>query len=236
MDRGISIAMENWALLIQEAFDVVGNTTVDRVRCYEENHAIAQFAIEKLSEGNFEVEAAEFISNRKAMTRSSRDSIRKGLNAKPNTKAALLATDDAALPQFLDIHCTAAAGWQALQKHLRDLFPDDTDLELARAAWHLLHSARYRVARAITRMDIYLCWRCVHRGSIRGDIPDDAHNTSRRLGREDDSMSMGINSKVGFSRLSSTLPIKGRSRSGVIRLKPVERPLTLLKRPLDLAV
>jgi hypothetical protein len=178
MDLRIPIAMDNWALLIQEAFDVVGNTEVDRGRCYEENYAIARSAIEKLSEGNFEDGAAKSISSRKAMTRTSRDSIRDGLNAKPNTKAALLATDDAALPQFMDVHCTSAAGWQALQKHLRDLFPDDTDLELALAAWNLLRYARYRVARAITRMDIYLCWRCVHRGSIRGDVPDDAFHVT----------------------------------------------------------
>jgi hypothetical protein len=177
MAQRIPIAMGNWALLIQEAFDVVG-TPINRLRRYAENYLIAYQAIEKLSEGKFEDEAAKFILTRKAMTLQSRISIRDGLNAKPNAKAALLATDEAALPQFMDDHCAAASGWQALQKHLRSLFPHDTDLELALTARKLLLSARYRVARAITRIDIYLCWRCVHRGSIRSDVPDDAFHVT----------------------------------------------------------
>ncbi len=177
MDQRISLAMENWALLIQEAFDVVG-TPIDRLRRYAENYSIAYGAIEKLSEGNFEERAASFISNRKATNRQSRKAMRDRLNAKSNTKAALLATDEDALPQFMDEHCVAASGWQALQSHLRSLFPDDPESELALAAWKLLHSTRYRVARSITRIDIYLCWRCVHRGSIRGDVPDDAFHVT----------------------------------------------------------
>jgi len=177
MDLRIPVAMENWALLIHEAFDVVGNP-IDHRRRYEDNYSIARSAIEKLSEGNFEEDAAKFISNRKAMSRQSRDAIRDGLNAKPHTKAELLATDDSALAQFMDVHCTSAAGWRALQRHLRSLFPDDSEPELAIAAWKLLRCDRYRVARAITRIDIYLCWRCVHRGSIRADLPDDAFHVT----------------------------------------------------------
>jgi len=177
MARRIPIAMENWALLIEEAFDVAG-TPVDHRGCYEENYSIACRVIEKLSEGNFEEEAAKSILSRKTKANQSRDAIRNGLDAKPNTKAALLATDEAALQQFMDEHCVAASGWRVLQAHLRSLFPHDPESDLAAAAWKLLHSARYRVARAITRVDIYLCWRCVHRGSIRSDLPDDAFHVT----------------------------------------------------------
>jgi len=177
MDKKIPIAMENWALLIHEAFDVAGHP-IDRRRRYEENYSIALSRIEKLSEGNFEEEAAKFISKRKVTSRESRDAIRNGLNAKPQTKATLLATDESTLSQFMDVHCTTSAGLELLQRHLRSLFPDDTEQDLALAAWKLLRSAKYRIARAITRIDIYLSWRCVHRGSIRGDIPDDAFHVT----------------------------------------------------------
>jgi hypothetical protein len=177
MDWRIPIAMENWALLIQEAFDVVGHP-IDRRRRYQENYSIALSAIEKLSEGNFEEETAKFISNRKMISLQSRDDMRNGLDAKPHTKAALLATNESALTQFMDEHCVSSTGWRTLQRHLRSLFPEDTEAELALASWKLLQSDRYSVARAITRIDIYLCWRCVHRGSLRSDIPDDAFHVT----------------------------------------------------------
>jgi hypothetical protein len=178
MVRRIPIAMENWALLIQEAFHVVGNPITDHGQRYQENFSIAYREIEKLSEGNFGEEAAKFISNRKAKARQSRDAIRDGLNTKPQMKTALLSINEEALPRFMDKVCLSSIGQRVLQGHLRDLFPDDPEPELAVAAWNLLLSRRYRVARAMTRTDIYLCWRCVHRGSISSDLPDDAFHVT----------------------------------------------------------
>jgi hypothetical protein len=181
MARRIPIAMENWALLIEEAFHVVGNPIMDagqRTKRYEENFSIAYREIEKLSEGNFEEKAASFIANRKLHAHNSRSAIRAGLDAKPQMKALLLSTDEAALPKFMDDLCVGVEGLGALHGHLRELFPQDPDTELAVTASRLLGSARYRVARAITRADIYLCWRCVHRGSLRSDLPDDTFHVT----------------------------------------------------------
>jgi hypothetical protein len=178
MDRRIPLAMENWALLIEEAFHVVGNPVTDHGRRYKLNFSIAYREIEKLSEGNLEEGAAKYIANRKLHADQSRTSIRNGLNAKPQTKALLLSINEAALPQFLEMHCVSSLGQNLLLKHLRSLFPDDSEPELAVAAWKLLESGRYPVARAMTRIDIYLCWRCVHRGSLRDDLPDDAFHVA----------------------------------------------------------
>jgi hypothetical protein len=181
MARRIPIAMENWALLIEEAFHVVGNPIMDpgqRTKRYEENFSIAYREIEKLSEGNFEQEAANFIANRKSQAHESRFAIRDGLDTKPQMKALLLSTDEAALPKFMDDLCVGVEGMGALQRHLRDLFPEESDSELTVTAWRLLRSKLYRVARAITRADIYLCWRCVHRGSLRSDLPDDTFHVT----------------------------------------------------------
>jgi hypothetical protein len=181
MARRIPVAMENWALLIEEAFHVVGNPIMDphqRAKRYEENYSIAYREIEKLSEGNFEQGAAKFIANRKLQAHNSRFAIRDGLDAKPEMKALLLSTDDAALPKFMDELCVGVEGIGALQRHLRDLFPEESDSELTETAWRLLRSKLYRVARAITRADIYLCWRCVHRGSLRSDLPDDTFHVT----------------------------------------------------------
>jgi hypothetical protein len=172
MVRRIPLVMENWALLIEEAFHAAG-TPIDRGRKYEENFAIAFRQIGMLSEGNFEDEAANFITNRKLLARDSRIAIRDSLNSRPRAKAMLLSIDEDALPQFMDDHCLDSLGQRALQAHLRVLFPDDLESELAAAAWRLLLSRRYPVARAFTRADIYLWWRCVRYGSIRGDLPDD---------------------------------------------------------------
>jgi hypothetical protein len=149
-----------------------------RSKRYEENYLIAYREIEKLSEGNFEEGAANFIARRRSQAHESRFAIRDGLNAKPEMKALLLSTDEAALPKFMDELCIGVEGMGALQRHLRDLFPEESDSELTVTAWRLLRSNLYRVARAITRADIYLCWRCVHRGSLRSDLPDDTFHVT----------------------------------------------------------
>lgn len=170
---GVPIIKENWVLLIEEALDVTGQEKMQSSFRDSSQHQLAIQEIEKLCKGEIAPEAARFFEGRKSEARISRTSIRDHLEVRPDLKAILAGITDEALLDFLGTASAGPAGQFLLLGHLLREFSKNSSYELARVAELLLQSPRYRASRVMTRADLYLNWRCVKRGSIRSDLPDD---------------------------------------------------------------
>src|SRR6266566_4705724 len=173
LDLRIPILKENSSLLIEEALDV---TETERMESCFRNGSQYQKAvqeIEKLRKGVVAPETARFFEGRKSEARASRASIRDHLGTRPDLTAALRGISEGALPAFVQSASVGPPGRFLLMGHLRREFRSNSHDELARVAELLLESPRYRLSHAMTRTDLYLNWRCVNRGSIRSDLPDD---------------------------------------------------------------
>lgn len=169
----IPIVKENWALLVEEALDVAGNKPMESCFRNELDHRLTIQEIEKLCRGDLAPEAVRFFESRRSAARTSRTGMKAHLESRPALKALLRDVSEVALPRFLSVTGTGLQGRLLLLGHLGREFPQNSARELAYVAKQLLERSRYRVSHAMTRSDIYLNWRCVHRGSIRSDLPDD---------------------------------------------------------------
>jgi hypothetical protein len=169
----VPILKENWALLIEEAMDVTGDERMQSWFRDVNQYQITIQEIDKLCRGELAPEAARFFESRKSAARTSRNTMKDHLEARPDLKAILDMTKDDDLSHFLTTESMGPGGQFLLLAHLCSEFPKNSPSDLAPVARLLLQSPRYRVSRAMTRAGLYLNWRCVKRGSIRGDLPDD---------------------------------------------------------------
>lgn len=170
---GVPVVKENWALLVEEALDVTGNQRM--LSCFrgESDYQTAIREIEKLCRGEISAETAQFFAGRKSAARMSRIEMRANLESRPDLKAFLHKIDENSLPEFLDRASMGREGAFLLLGHLCREFPKNSVPQLATVAELLLRSQRYPASSALTRSGLYLNWRCVKRGSLRGDLPDD---------------------------------------------------------------
>lgn len=174
LSLNVPIVKENCALLVDEAFDADGRSPLNCGFRDKGEYAVAVREIDKLLSGEIGSEVAAFFAARKALVRASREAMKDGLNSRPELRAILEKVSDDSLADFLDAHTVGSAGQFLLLGHLRKEFPNDSVTDLAQVATLLLRSPRYRAAHAMTRLDLYLNWRCATRGSMRSDLPDDS--------------------------------------------------------------
>ena len=139
----------------------------------DDDYRITIQEIDKLCRDEIPIEVTRFFESRKSEARSSRTVIKDNLGARPDLRVILARVSEEDLLTFLETEVIGPAGQHLLLGHLRREFPRNLPYELAGVAKLLLQSTRYRVSRTMTRADLYLNWRCVNRGSIRGDLPDD---------------------------------------------------------------
>ena len=170
----VPVVKENWALLIEEAFDADGQTALSSWFRDRSQYMLAVREIDKLLNGEIGAEVATFFAARKALVQTSRKEMKDLLNSRPELKALLENVSDAGLADFLDAQTVGSAGQFLLLGHLRKEFPNDSVTDLAQVAAKLLQSPKYRAAHVMTRLDLYLNWRCANRGSMRSDLPDDS--------------------------------------------------------------
>lgn len=173
LDLHVPIVKENWALLVEEALDVVGDRQMSSCFRNEQDYGITIREIDKLCRGDISPETARFFESRKSAARTSRFEMKAQLESRADLKAFLDGISEESLPHFLDAATVGPQGTFLLLGHLRREFPKNSVSELANVANHLLKSPRYRASRAMTRSGLYLNWRCAKRGSIRSDLPDD---------------------------------------------------------------
>ena len=170
---GAPIIKENWALLVEEALDVTGTEKMESSFRDSSQHQLAIQEIDKLCRGDVAPEAARFFESRKSAARTSRIGMKDHLEVRPDLMAILGGITEDTLLDFLKTASMGPAGQFLLLGHLLKEFPKNLPNDLAGVAKLLLRSPRYRVSRVMTRADLYLNWRCVKRGSIRSDLPDD---------------------------------------------------------------
>jgi hypothetical protein len=179
---GIPILKANSKLLIEEAMDVVGDKRMES--CFENDHnyRLQIEQIDKLCKGDVAPETRQFFEDRKVQLRTNRTSIRDHLGTRPDLVAILSGISEEALPDFIRETSAGPEGPHLLAFSLRLAFIFDSFDGLTRTAKLLLENPRYRMSRALTNTNLYLNWRCVNRGSIRGDVPDvaDFHVLSPR--------------------------------------------------------
>lgn len=175
LELGVPLIKGNWALLSEEALDVCRDAPMKSCFGDDEQYRKVYREIERLIQtGVFEPEGLKFFEGRKSLARVSRAVVRNGLRSRPEHEAYLNAVSESRLPSFLADASAGPAGQSLLAQHLLHEFPKNAIEELRWVARSLLSFRRYRVSRALTRTDLYLNWRCAKRGSIRGDLPDDA--------------------------------------------------------------
>lgn len=169
----VPIVKENWAILVEEAMDVTGTQPMQSCFRKESDRETTIREIERLCNGDVAPGTLEFFESRKSAARRSRSSMRDNLEGHPDLKAVLDRVSEEGLPDFLGTACVGPLGRVLLLGHLHREFPGHSRSDLAHVAKRLLEFPRYRFSRTMTRADLYLNWRCVKRGSIRSDLPDD---------------------------------------------------------------
>jgi hypothetical protein len=169
------IMKENGSLLIEEAEDAMDQQKMESYFFNDSQYRIAVSEIEKLNTaGSFDPPTAKFFAGRKDLAETSRLLIREHLRANPEAARMCERVTERHLLKFLNDKSTGIIGKRLLVKHLAKEFPKSDLTTLRQAAKQLLRRPTYRLSTAICRGDFYLSWRCVHRKSLRDDLPDDS--------------------------------------------------------------
>lgn len=152
----------------------MGQEKMDSVFFDETLYRLAVSEIEKLiTAGTFDADTAKFLAGRDNLADTSRLLIKEHLIANPEAAKVCQRVTEQGLPKFLNEKSTGLIGKRLLVNHLAKEFPKNDVTALKQAAKQLLRRPKYREALAICRGDFYLSWRCVHRESLRADLPDD---------------------------------------------------------------
>ena len=175
-DRAIPCLRETWDLLEREAAHVVGETNGVEASWNDKEYAALREEIEKLASGVFDVNATRFVGRRKTTARNVPDEFEEHLAARPELRRILGEIPDKELPRWIQRELRGTRGRRALQGHLALVFHRRPDRRVTFLAKRLLSDARYKVAHALVRSDLYLNWRYVQRGSLRRDLPDDTYH------------------------------------------------------------
>lgn len=124
----------------------------------------------------FDENALRFVGRRKTTAQTARHEIQNHLATRPALSRTLAGIAETELLRWINREVKGTRGRRALQGHLAMVFRRKPDRQLTLLAKRLLAGARYRVAHALVRSDLYLNWRCARRGAVRGDLPDDTYH------------------------------------------------------------
>lgn len=163
-------------LLREEAMHAAGQSQAVDAFWNQDDHRVLAEEVSKLSQGQIDNRAEEFILFRKAAAQQTRIEMHNHIEAQPSLKRILRGVESNGVMAWLAREGKRSNARRLLKERLKREFGDSPPKELAWFAKRLLAAPRYRVSHALVRSDIYLNWRYAHRGSLRGDLPDDAYH------------------------------------------------------------
>jgi hypothetical protein len=175
-DCSVPCLRETWDLLQREAAHAVGEVGAVDVFWNKQEYSALADEVEKLSNGAFDENASRFVRRRKTTAQNVRLEIQDHLAARPELTRTLARIAESELKRWITREAKSMRGRRALQGHLAMVFGRKPDRQLTQLAKRLRAGARYKVAHALVRSDLYLNWRCARRGSVRGDLPDDTYH------------------------------------------------------------
>lgn len=176
VDAGIVGAYDNLDLLKAEVHALYARA--DSVVAYYNpaDYDALKAEVTKLAEGIVDQRAQSFLSNRKGLAKAGREEPKTHLEQRPDMKARLLAVPENGLVAWLDEQVFGEFGTALLVGHLNNVYESASADAAKSTAQGLLQHPASRTAKALVRADLYLHWRCAHRGSNPRDLPDDVYH------------------------------------------------------------
>jgi hypothetical protein len=173
VDSGVSVIKQNWALLIEEAMNIVGDGGVPEILVAETHRQFLRARLDELASQTVSPEIRKELEFRTLASRDHTASMKEVLARETRLATHLRTIEAEQLKDWIDAETTRSLGVQALQINLREQFPQNDPTDLSEISRRLLDRPRYRVSRALARTTLYSLWRCANFGTVPKDFNDD---------------------------------------------------------------
>jgi hypothetical protein len=173
----VRLAKGNGAVLLEEAQLAAGRST--EVEPFYDAEASAQglAILDDLTCGRLPYGTDTFLSERKSSAVESRAGLRDYIEGMPEIREVLSAVKPERLDDWLQAEMVSFQGRRLLRGHLESIgLIVENGMHMDQIVSAMLSSIRFRSAQAFVRNDLYFNWRCVSRGSVRGDHMDDSYH------------------------------------------------------------
>ncbi len=139
-----------------------------------ENYREFKKDVEKLAAGEFDERAFEFVNLRNSLGVTARSGPARHLRDDVAQRLRSVARAD--LDKWMEVEAASTQGAMLLIEQITRQFPEAPIEEAATWAGPLMASPTCRLAKGLTRADLYFNWRWAHRGSLPKDLYHDMYH------------------------------------------------------------
>jgi hypothetical protein len=156
----VAAEMQSLQWMVREVFPFINASDYEIVRLMVEHLAIDQLSGEEVAR----------INRRIALRNFDRRGVSDFFAANPALVRAYQTITAEQFPSWVAQEARTIRGTQYLASQIQQYFPDESASEISEYAHYLQTATASRISMGMIRRNIYINWRCAHRGSVPKDL------------------------------------------------------------------